>query len=199
VLEIFARYAAMALDAGDGIAGAMQRHGRANVLLRLGDALARAETEHAVAEHVARALRSLLDCDQVGVYLWDADRRLLTCGARHPADGVVSPRGEDTVLGEQDALVREWVSGAWQARTFVEPTLRALGSPGWNVNGALAATVAPVRMSDQLLGAIVASVRSDPSRLQLGGDQELTLSHVATHMASALLSVSGQRPHRHDV
>ena len=73
LLEVYARYAATALDTATALREAKRRHEQASALLELARALATAGTTDEVVRRLADAVPAVIDCDRVGVYLWDED------------------------------------------------------------------------------------------------------------------------------
>ncbi len=70
LLEVYARYAASALDGATALMEARQRYGQSSALLELARALARSGTSGEVARRLADAVPVVVNCDRVGVYLW---------------------------------------------------------------------------------------------------------------------------------
>ncbi len=68
--DLYARYAASALDGATALADAERRHNEARALLELARALAAAGTSDEVAVRLAEAVPAVVDCDRVGVFLW---------------------------------------------------------------------------------------------------------------------------------
>ena len=74
LFEVYARYAASALDSATALIEAQQRYDQSSALLELARCLAAASTSGEVAERLAETVPDVVDCDRVGVYLWDPDR-----------------------------------------------------------------------------------------------------------------------------
>ena len=74
LFEVYARYAASALDGASALAEAKERGDQSSALLSLARALAAAGTSSEVARRLADAVPLVVDCDRVGVCLWDAAR-----------------------------------------------------------------------------------------------------------------------------
>ena len=93
LLEIFARYAASALDGAAALTEAQRRYDETSALLALSKALASAGTSTEVAQRLGEAVPLVVDCDRVSVFLWDPGsqelvRRNLT--SRDPEDPLLS-------------------------------------------------------------------------------------------------------------
>ena len=78
---LYARYAASALDGATALADAERRHDEARALLELARALAAAGTSDEVAVRLAEAVPAVVDCDRVGVFLWNEERQELAFSA----------------------------------------------------------------------------------------------------------------------
>src|SRR6201999_1557121 len=114
LLQVYARYAASALDGASALMEAQQRYDQSAALLDLARALARAGTSNEVALRLADAVPSVVDCDRVGVYLWDPSRGQLLQQATYRSDGTD---------GELEELkVRAPVPGGPLERLLSNPT-----------------------------------------------------------------------------
>ncbi|MGH2913731.1 MAG: diguanylate cyclase domain-containing protein [Solirubrobacteraceae bacterium] len=186
LLQVYARYAASALDGAAALREAERRNAHSSALLELARALAAAGTSAEIVSRLVEAVPLVVDCDRVGVYLWDAANRQLHRQAAASPDG-----GDPTVTAESafkptpggtiEAFLRNpnrdpllvdehtGVMGEQFARAgFVATLLVALSSPG------------------QLLGLLAVSVRDRPERLSLKGDLLDRLSGVAAQATTAL-------------
>jgi diguanylate cyclase (GGDEF)-like protein len=191
LLEVYARYAASALDSATALleAQALQReaqrrHDEARTLLELARRLASAGTTDQVARRLADAVPGVVDCDRVSVYIWQPESnelvRQAVGGARAGEQaGLVSLRPDDAPQ-----------LAAWLRRPGPEPffidletsavrdTLRGLG--------AVASVAVPISTSERFLGFFVVSVFSGPERLAPSPELLDRLSGVAAHAVSAL-------------
>jgi GAF domain-containing protein len=77
LFEVYAHYAATALDGASALLEAKRRSEQSSALLSLARALAAAGTSREVAARLADAVPLVVDCDRVGVCLWDADHGVL--------------------------------------------------------------------------------------------------------------------------
>ena len=77
LLEVYARYAASALDSATALHEAERRYRQSSALLGLARELAAAGTSAEVAQKLAESVPQVVDCDRVGVYLWDETRHEL--------------------------------------------------------------------------------------------------------------------------
>jgi diguanylate cyclase (GGDEF)-like protein len=190
LMEVYARYAASALDGACALMEAKQRYAQSSALLELARALAAAGTSGEVAQRLAEAVPAVVDCDRVGVYLWDAGAgRLIRAATSHRA-GVLRPAESE-------------VAAAWSPRPggglagliedpageplFVEadhpdPVLRRVMAS----IGARAMIAQPLAAPDSLLGLLAVSVAKDPERLKPSPDLFDRLSGVAAQATIAL-------------
>ena len=186
LFEVYAHYAATALDGASALMEAKQRSEQSSALLSLARALAAAGTSREVAARLADAVPLVVDCDRVGVCLWNA------------AHGVLVRRAVTTTRGPVDAEDTVWdpIPGTRLHRMikdlnpeplFVDPSiddpqllemLRVLG---------LAATIlVPLVSADSFLGLLTVSVFDHPERLKLTPDLLDRLSGVGAQATTAL-------------
>ena len=189
LLEVYARYAATALDGAAAVIEANRRYHQSSALLKLARALATAGTVVEVAQRLADAAPVVVDCDRVAVYLWEPRRGELVRRAVANPDGV----GRD--LDQQ-----EW-SWAPEPGDGLELLLNDprrdpmyigsdTGDPRLRSDmekmGEVAAVVVPLASEDSLLGVLSVSVRTDPERLRPSPDLLDRLSGVAAQATTAL-------------
>jgi diguanylate cyclase (GGDEF)-like protein len=185
LLELYARYAATALDGATALAEAQRGHEEARALLELARSLAAASTSDEVSRRLADAVPAVVDCDRASVWIWDDETEQLTCRA---ATGDVSPElfhlrltpGESPMLAER-------LSDPNPAPLFVDrrsddPVVKAL----LERFGGVALIVAPIVGRGDYLGALAITVTTDPSRLQPRRELLDRVSGVVAQAASAL-------------
>jgi diguanylate cyclase (GGDEF)-like protein len=188
LLEVYARYAASALDGAAALTQANRRYGESSALLRLAQALSTASTSGELAQRLANAVPLVVDCDRVGVYLWDAERAELVRTAFTSGDP------------EDPAAAAEWhqppIPGGPVERlldapntepVFVDaecadPVMRAELERDGNV----AAILAPISTQDSFLGLLIVSVTHGPERLRPTPDLLNRLSGVSAQATTAL-------------
>ena len=71
MLGLYAKHAAAVLDMAVALQESARRHEQVSSLLSLAHALAEAGTSHEVAERLVVAVPEVVDCDRVGVWMWD--------------------------------------------------------------------------------------------------------------------------------
>ena len=188
LLQVYARYAASALDGASALMQAQQRYDQSSALLDLARALARAGTSREVALRLADAVPSVVDCDRVGVYLWDPASAQLVQQAIHRNEG------DDGDLDELKA--RTPVPGGPLERLLNNPSHEPMFIDAENGDpvlreitaklGAEATIIVPLATTDTLLGLLVVSVIERADRLRPSPDLLDRLSGVAAQATTAL-------------
>ena len=95
LLEVYARYAASALDSATSLLEAERRYRQSSALLGLARALAAAGTSQEVANRLTESIPDVVDCDRVGIYLWDPVEHELKRTALTQSGGGDPPRVSD--------------------------------------------------------------------------------------------------------
>jgi diguanylate cyclase (GGDEF)-like protein len=193
LLEVYARYAATALDSATALreaqAGrqeAQRRLEESRGLLDLARQLATAASSEQIARRLANAVPAVVDCDCAGVYLWDeASKELVLCA--------VYSNGGDVDVGLRSIRAEDLPRLAqWLAKPDPEPYYLDLESS--EVHEALiepgeVATVAvPIATEERFLGVVAVSVRKHQERLRPSPELGDRLSGVAAHAVTALLN-----------
>jgi diguanylate cyclase (GGDEF)-like protein len=188
LLEVYARYAASALDGAAALTRANRRYGESSALLRLAHALSTASTSGELAQRLANAVPLVVDCDRVGVYLWDSERVELVRRAftsRDPGDPLLnedwhrspSPGGPIARLLETPNTEPLFVDPECGDPVFREELERV---------GDAAAILAPISTHDTFLGGLIVSVTAGPDRLRPTPDLLNRLSGVTAQATTAL-------------
>ena len=191
LLEVYARYAATALDSATALqeaqAGrqeAQQRLEESRGLLELARQLATAAGSDEIAHRLANAVPAVVDCDRAGVYLWDEDSGELMRCAVYSNDGEVDMPVR-SIRAEDVPRLAQWV-----AKPDAEPYYIELKSShdALTVPGDVASVAVPIVTEERLLGVVVVSVREQPGRLAPSQELGDRLSGVAAHAVTALLN-----------
>jgi diguanylate cyclase (GGDEF)-like protein len=191
LLEVYARYAASALDSATALIDARRRYEQSSALLSLARALAVAGTSEEVARKLCDAVPSVVDCDRVGVYLWDAGRGELVRRAMtnrlQPADGEREEAGEWRRAPVPGGLIERLIADPNAEPMFIdadtgEPTARQMFAS----IGAVATLLVPLVTTDSFLGVLAASVMDGRERLAPSADLLDRLSGVAAQATTAL-------------
>jgi diguanylate cyclase (GGDEF)-like protein len=187
LLEVYARYAASALDSASALIEAERRDEQSSALLRLARALAQAGTSAEVARRLADAVPNVVDCDRVAVYLWDEERAELARAAHAPLDESTGPVISDRSSwapapgGVLEAFVRDPGRGP----QFISPRDGPIGEILAGI-GMVGTIMVPLAAPGQFLGLLSVSVRSRPERLHLSEDLLDRLSGVVAQATTAL-------------
>ena len=125
LLELYARYAATALDGATALSESERLYRESTALLELARTLASAGTSEKIARRLAEAVPSVVDCDSVGVYLWEEARGKLVRRAMNRQDSHEDGQVEWSIRPEEAPLLGAgWPtptpSRAWSTRTSAQ-------------------------------------------------------------------------------
>ncbi len=186
--DLYARYAASALDGATALADAERRHNEARALLELARALAAAGTSAEVAARLAEAVPAVVDCDRVGVFLWHEEIQELAFAASWGEAAVdngdmseIRIRPSDTPLLAdltEDPEPNPIFLAQDSNDRFVRRMLQRFA--------ALSLIAVPIVAHGNLLGLLTVAVHRRRERLDPRQDLLDRLSGVAAHAASAL-------------
>jgi diguanylate cyclase (GGDEF)-like protein len=177
LLELYARYAATALDNATALV-------EARALLDLARRLASAGTSDEVVQRLADAIPAVIDCDRVAVSLWDEDTHELVRRA-------VNTKGHDETMSvsrfrpEDLPQLAAWLERPDPEPHFLDLRTSPLKAPLSEV-GAVASVAVPIATSQRFLGTVHVSVRERPDRLVDTPELRDRLSGVAAHAMIAL-------------
>jgi diguanylate cyclase (GGDEF)-like protein len=190
LLELYARYAATALDSATALLEARTnrdeaqlRHEEARALLALARRLASAGSTDEIATRLADAIPAVIDCDRVAVLLWDEEAGELVRRA------VYSNSDEETAVASfrPDRIPR---LAAWLERPNSEPYFLDLETSPvkepLSEIGAVASVLVPISTSQRFLGTVHVSVRERAERLAPSPELLERLSGVVAHAVIAL-------------
>ncbi len=188
LFEVYARYAATALDGASALMEAKRRSEQASALLSLARALAVAGTSSEIARRLASAVPLVVDCDRVGVYLWDGGRGELVRRAVTTREAPNGVEVEDTGWAPTPGgPLHRLLEDPGHEPLFVDdhtgdPRLREILS----AEGFVATILVPLATPDSFLGLLTASVFEEPGRLRPGHNLLDRLSGVAAQATTAL-------------
>jgi diguanylate cyclase (GGDEF)-like protein len=186
LFEVYAHYAATALDGASALSEAKRRSEQSSALLSLARALAAAGTSREVATRLADAVPLVVDCDRVGVCLWDAAHGVLVRRAVTTLDGTVDA-DHTTWDPIPDTPLHRMINDLRAAPLFVDETI---DDPQLlemlTVLGLAATILVPLVSADSFLGLLIVSVFDHPERLRPTADLLDRLSGVAAHATTAL-------------
>jgi diguanylate cyclase (GGDEF)-like protein len=188
LFEVYARYAASALDSATALMDAQQRYGQSSALLQLARALADAGTSGEIASRLVDAVPGVVDCDRAGVYLWQPEqgelvRRATTQPGLEVPEDLCEWRRKPSPGGPLEHLLND----PRPEPMFIDadsggPVLRELSAS----IGAVASILVPLVIPDQFLGVVAVSVMDRPDRLDPTPDLLDRLSGVAAQATTAL-------------
>jgi diguanylate cyclase (GGDEF)-like protein len=187
LLEVYARYAASALDTAAALTEAEQRHEQSSTLLELARALASGGTSGEVCRRLCDAVPMVVDCDRVGVYLWDPARGELVRRATSHRDPDAGPDPEWGLAPTAGGPLERLLAEAGHEPLFIDaehgdPALQALAA----AIGAVSSILVPISVRDESLGLLAVSVMDRPQRLHPNPDLLDRLSGVAAQATTAL-------------
>jgi len=186
LLNLYTKHAAAVLDMATALQESAQRHEQVSSLLSLSHALAQAGTSLEVAERLAAAVPEVVDCDRIGVWLWDhVEQHLSSLAAwgRTPEqsafmDGLgISP--EDTPHLRQMIAVPE-------PQFFDTSTEDPYISELMATLEVVTLVVVPIVARDVFLGTLTVSVAERPERLRCDDELVQRLTGVAALAATAI-------------
>jgi diguanylate cyclase (GGDEF)-like protein len=188
LMEIFASYAASALDGASAVSEAKHRYDETSALLTLARAMASAGTSTEVAQRLSEAVPAVVDCDRSSVYLWDPGSQALVRAAMtsiDPDDPLLSE--EWSRVPSRDGPIHQLLTEPKQDPVFVDAES---GPPAFREEmlaaGNVAAIIVPIAAPDAFLGLLSVSVRQTPERLAPSADLLNRLSGVAAQATTAL-------------
>jgi diguanylate cyclase (GGDEF)-like protein len=189
LLEVYARYAASALDSASSLLEAERRYRQSSALLGLARALARAGTSDEVVHRLAEAIPDVVDCDRVGTYLWDPGRGALVRSALTQVGGgePAHVRDRSSWTPSAGSILHRLLENPQPDPVFLDaatgdPKLREL----FRTLGFAATILVPLVAPGRFLGLLSVSVYARPERLRPTGDLLDRLSGVAAQATTAL-------------
>ena len=193
LLELYARYAATALDSATALLEArlrqdeaQRRHEEARTLLDLARRLAEAGTSDNVASRLADAVPGVVDCDRVSVHLWDEEEGACIRRAVNVTDdSQADPGGREVSRPDEVPQLARWLEHPDPEPYFIDIETSAIREPLLEV-GAVASVAVPIATAERFLGTVVVSVRHHPERLASTPELRDRLSGIAAHAVTAL-------------
>ena len=190
LFQVYARYAAAVLDSAMAFDEARREHEQSRRLLELSQAFASATTGDEVAQRLAEAIPSMVDCDRVVVYLWDEDGEVLNCRA---ATGALADdplllslqvRPTDSPLLRRpdpgDGAAEPRFVNLDSADPFVRSIMEKLGSR--------AVVAVPLAVRGTFHGFLIVVATERPKRLAQTAELSELLSGVVAQAGTALES-----------
>ena len=186
MLGLYAKHAAAVLDTAMALQESAKRHSQVNSLLSLSEALARTGTSEEVGKRLAEAIPEVVDCDRMGVWLWDDSDRQLTSVS---VWGRVPEQAEYLLglkISPQDtprlASMAADPQPVFLDETTDDPFIRQLMA----TLDAVVLAVIPIVARGVFLGALSVTVTHHPQRLRPDGELIERLTGVAALAAPAI-------------
>jgi len=186
MLGLYAKHAAAVLDTAMALQESAQRHSQVNLLLSLSEALAQTGTSEEVAKRLAEAIPNVVDCDRMGVWLWDDSEEQLTSASvwgREPEQAAYllgltisptdTPRLARMAADPQPVFLDEETD---------DPFIRQLMA----TLDAIVLAVIPIVARGVFMGALSVAVTNRPERLRPDGELIERLTGVAALAAPAI-------------
>jgi diguanylate cyclase (GGDEF)-like protein len=192
LLELYARYAATALDSATALIEAhtnrdeaQRLHQEASALLELARRLASAGSTDQIASRLVDAIPAVIDCDRVTVCLWDEESGELRRRAVNSTGWQDEELGTKVFRPQDIAQLAAWLERPDSEPHFIDMETSPIREPLREV-GAVASVAVPIATSRRFLGVVQVSVRSRPERLEPSPELCDRLSGVAAHAVIAL-------------
>jgi diguanylate cyclase (GGDEF)-like protein len=186
LLGLYAKHAAAVLDMATALQESARRNEQVSSLLSLSHALAKAGTSEEVAERLGAAVPEVVDCDKIGVWLWDhleqKLRSVLGTGrtpeqAEYLRGLTISPTDTPN-LAQMIALPGPQFFASGADDPFVSKLMATLD--------VVAVVVVPIIARDIFLGVLTVSVTERPQRLRPDSELVERLTGVAALAATAI-------------
>ncbi|HMJ96096.1 MAG TPA: diguanylate cyclase [Thermoleophilaceae bacterium] len=190
LFEVYARYAAAVLDSAMAFDEARREHDQSRALLELSQAFTSATTRDEVAQSLAEAIPSLVDCDRVVVYLWDEEEARLSWRAATGAradDPILLPleiRQTDSPLLRKPDSDESAATPRFAALHDADPFVRSLME---TLSGRELVAV-PISLRGVFHGILIVVTTSGRGRLAETPELSELLSGVVAHTGTALES-----------
>jgi diguanylate cyclase (GGDEF)-like protein len=186
LLNLYAKHAAAVLDMATALQESAQRHEQVSSLLSLSHALAQAGTSLEVAERLAAAVPEVVDCDRIGVWLWDHVDQSLRSLAAWGRTREQTAYFEGLQISPDDTpYLRKMI--AVPEPQFFDPTTEDLYiSQLMETLQVTALVVVPIVARDIFLGTLTVSVAERAERLQCDEELVQRLTGVAALAATAI-------------
>jgi diguanylate cyclase (GGDEF)-like protein len=192
LLELYARYAATALDGAKALLEArinrdeaQRRDDEARALLVLARGLASAGTSDEIAARLAETVPAVVDCDRVSVWLWDDELGENVRRAVNSAGDGDEAAGPVTSYPSEVPQLAVWLKQPDPEPYFIDMDTSVL-KPKLEHVRAVAAVAVPIATNRRFLGTLFVSVRGRPERLADTPELRERLSGVAAHAVTAL-------------
>jgi diguanylate cyclase (GGDEF)-like protein len=186
LLSLYAKHAAAVLDMSVALRQSTRRHEQVSSLLSLAHAVAEAGTSEEVAERLVVVVPEVVDCDRVGVWLWDDLEQSLTSLAVSGRTPEQAEYLRELVISADDTPHLREMIDAPHPQFFEDdaedPFIRHLIAR----LGVVALVIVPILARDVFLGVLTVSVVDEPQRLRSDSELVERLTGVAALAATAM-------------
>jgi diguanylate cyclase (GGDEF)-like protein len=185
-LRLYAKHAAAVLDMSMALQESARRHEQVSALLSLSQALAHAATSEEVAERLTLAIPDVVDCDRVGVWLFDyleQSMKPLTSLGRTPEQ---TERYRELTISTSDTPILSEMIADGEPRFFDLHSQDPLIAKLMSSLEVVSLAVVPIVAREIFLGVLTVSVTEDPQRLRRDGELLERLTGVAALAATAI-------------
>jgi diguanylate cyclase (GGDEF)-like protein len=186
LLSLYAKHAAAVLDMATAREESARRHNQVSSLLSLSHALAEAGTSEEVAERLGVAVPEVVDCDRIGVWLWDQLEQKLTCLAASGRAPEQEAYLRGLTISPNDTPKLPRMISTSQPQFFEKGTDDPFISELMATLDVVALVVVPIVARDSFLGVLTVSVTDRPQRLRPDSGLLERLTGVAALAATAI-------------
>jgi diguanylate cyclase (GGDEF)-like protein len=186
LLGLYAKHAAAVLDRSVALEQSTRRHEQVSSLLSLSQAVAQAGTSTEVAERLVAVVPEVVDCDRVGVWLWDYLEQNLTSAAMSGRTPEHHEYLEAQAISATDTPHLREMIAVPQPKFFDYGTEDAFVRALMTRLGVVALAVVPIVSHEVFLGVLTVSVTERPERLRFDADLLERLNGVAALAATAM-------------
>ena len=187
LLEVYARYAAIALDGATARRRAEHRFRQTTALLEFAREVSAAGTSADVAQRLADSVGLVVDGDEVGVHLFDGDRFTLLGYRDYRGLRDQPPRIPRQWVPEPGDAAARFVADPQLAPMYLSPATAGATDREKLVEGHFeAAIMVPLAGADRLLGLLFIAVRDRPERLRRSAELTRLIEGVVAQATTTL-------------
>jgi diguanylate cyclase (GGDEF)-like protein len=186
LLSLYAKHAAAVLDMATALQESARRHDQVSALLSLSHALAKAGTSEEVAQRLSVAVPEVVDCDKIGVWLWDHLEQKLTSVAATGRTPEQAAYLRELRISPADTPNLARMIAVPEPQFFEHGTEDPVISKLMAVLDVVAVTVVPIVAREVFVGLLTVSVTERAERLRSEGELLERLTGVAALAATAI-------------
>jgi diguanylate cyclase (GGDEF)-like protein len=186
LLSLYAKHAAAVLDMSVALEQSTRRHEQVSSLLSLSHAVAQAGTSEEVAARLVAMTPEVVDCDRVGVWMWDHLEQNLRSFAMSGQTPEQAAYLRELVISMDDTPLLPQLIAVPEPQFFDHQTEDPWLCELMSTLGMVALAIVPIVARDIFLGVFTVSVTHSPQRLRSDGDLPERLTGVAALAATAI-------------